>query len=333
MTSDRETSGGVGRRRLLAGGLATGVAAFGGLPQTAAAFVDRGDSLADGRSGVDGRPATSSLVSQVLPPLEPGARLLAIYGLSFGTFTPTASGDAAVGYVAGKGAVALSDGIRLQARLEVPTGALITAVDVYGFADMADTQASWLSRRDPTTFSYVDRATATAIGSGALHATMTVTELAEPGYEWAIVVESSPSGPYLQGALVQYVVPFSEFVAIAPQRVYDSRVADGPLTAGTERSVSVANRIGTGANVVPADARAVAVNVTVTGTIGAGWLALRPAGTLPEGTSSINWTGGGQTDSNAQPVRLGGDREVIVRAGGSGGPATHVILDVLGYYV
>jgi len=119
------------------------------------------------------------------------------------------------------------------------------------------------------------------------------------------------------------------FAAISPQRVYDSRNADGPIGDGQERVISVAVSTG-GGPVVPAGATAVAITLTVTNTQGAGgFLAVRPAGTGYAGTSSINWFGPNQNLATTVISQLGGNRQLVVRGGFM--PADFLI-DVTGYY-
>ena len=124
------------------------------------------------------------------------------------------------------------------------------------------------------------------------------------------------------------------FTAISPHRVYDSRHSSA-LGGGTTRTISVANGINASgsvdaANLVPAGAKAIAVNVTVTGTTGAGYLTLYPAGASQPTASAINWGSSGQTIANGIQLAISSARDVsIFCAGGS----TQVVLDVNGYYL
>jgi hypothetical protein len=123
--------------------------------------------------------------------------------------------------------------------------------------------------------------------------------------------------------------------AVDPVRVYDSRFSDGPLVADFNRLVSVADAIDpvTGelsqSSVVAAGATAVFFNVTVTDTVGAGFLQVAPGG-APEVTgSTINWSGAGQTVANGSFSTIDGDRNARVFVGGNG--STHFIIDITGY--
>lgn len=119
------------------------------------------------------------------------------------------------------------------------------------------------------------------------------------------------------------------FHAIAPRRVYDSRPNDR-LTPGQDRTISVANSTDGTADVVPVKATAVCLTVTVTATEGAGgFVAVRPAGTAYNGTSSINWFGPGQNLATTVITGIDADRQIVLRAGEQ---YTQIVVDVTGFY-
>ena len=93
--------------------------------------------------------------------------------------------------------------------------------------------------------------------------------------------------------------------------------------SGAERSFVL-----TGVCAVPADAQAVAVNVTVTQPTVAGNLKLYPMGSPVPATSTLNFAPG-QTRANNAIVLLGGG--AITVRNEAGGP-THLILDVNGFF-
>ncbi len=132
------------------------------------------------------------------------------------------------------------------------------------------------------------------------------------------------------------------FHAVVPARVYDSRVAlplPGALAAGANKTVSVADKrdLVSGAVVtagyIPAGATAIACNITVAGTAGAGFLAVNPGGNVVVSAATVNWSAGGQILNNGVIVTLDGSRQVTVIAGGSAGAATDFIIDVTGYFL
>ena len=130
------------------------------------------------------------------------------------------------------------------------------------------------------------------------------------------------------------------FHPVSPGRVYDSRAdapSPGQLQGGANRTISVSDRRDTTtgasvqANFVPPGATAVSANVTVTDTVGAGFLAINPGGTTTVNASAINWSGDGQNLANGLSLTLNGQREVTVIIGGGG--STNFIIDILGYYL
>ena len=119
------------------------------------------------------------------------------------------------------------------------------------------------------------------------------------------------------------------FHAIAPRRVYDSR-PNNMLAPGVDVTISVANATDGTLDVVPVKATAVALTVTVTETQGVGgFVAVRPAGTADNGTSSINWFGPDQTLATTVISGLDGNRQITLRAGSQ---YTQIVIDVTGYY-
>jgi len=129
------------------------------------------------------------------------------------------------------------------------------------------------------------------------------------------------------------------FHAISPVRVYDSRQSwatpNGVMTPNTQITVSVANAFdnaGTATNnVVPTGATAIAYNATVTGATGPNYLAVTPGDATNFTASSINF-GAGVDVANASVVKLDSSRQIKVFCGDQTG-STHVIIDVVGYYL
>ena len=120
------------------------------------------------------------------------------------------------------------------------------------------------------------------------------------------------------------------YYTLTPCRVADTRDANGPyggpaVFAGAARSFGMPGRCG-----IPAGADAVALNVIVTQPSAPGFLNLYPLGIAPPLASTINF-GPGQTRANNAIVRLGAGGSIVVENGQTSG-ATHVILDVVGYF-
>ena len=105
-------------------------------------------------------------------------------------------------------------------------------------------------------------------------------------------------------------------------RILDTRVTGGTMTNGQRRSVTVAGRGG-----IPADATAVAMNVTSVRSSGNGNVAVVPAGTANPQTSSVNHLPG-QDVANLTTVPLASGAVDVLLSGSS----ANVVLDVVGWF-
>ncbi len=133
------------------------------------------------------------------------------------------------------------------------------------------------------------------------------------------------------------------FVAIAPQRAYDSRLnvpaysPNGVLAPNASRVVSVANGHSAAgavslANAVPAGATAVQINLTAADPTERNFLAVAPGDATTTTTSLLNWNLGVTQIANSITVKLDADRKIKVFCGDQAG-STHFIVDVFGYYI
>jgi len=153
---------------------------------------------------------------------------------------------------------------------------------------------------------------------------------------WVCVGSGSPgkwrkiAGPDSAGA----------FHPIEPARAFDSRRAatpnSGKFGGNTNRVISIKDgrNVTTGtvsvADVVPNWATAVTYNVTITETVGGGFVYVAPGDAGSITASSVNWSTAGATIANAGTVKLDGNRRVKVFCAAN---ACHVILDITGYYL
>lgn len=140
-------------------------------------------------------------------------------------------------------------------------------------------------------------------------------------------------------AAAAQAAPASGFVPISSYRSYDSRLGpdeSGKIFLEEQRFVDVALDLD-GNERIPDEATAVAFNVTVTQTEGAGYVQISPPGTEFGETSTVNWTGPDQTVANGGTVLLyEGDifeNNLVFHLDGIGGAGAHVIIDITGYYV
>lgn len=122
----------------------------------------------------------------------------------------------------------------------------------------------------------------------------------------------------------------SSYYTLTPCRVVDTRNATGPfggpaIAAGETRAYAVAS----GACGVPADAKALALNVTVTQPTSAGALKLFPGSGVAPITTTISFAAG-KTRANNAVIGLAAG-VLSVRNRQEAGSA-HVIVDVSGYF-
>ncbi len=81
---------------------------------------------------------------------------------------------------------------------------------------------------------------------------------------------------------------------------------------------------------MPANARALAVNVTVTAPTAPGVVTFTPAGIVPMGASTISY-GPGQTRANNAVAALGEGGAVLVHCAQASG-TVHLVVDVSGWF-
>ncbi|HWM18688.1 MAG TPA: hypothetical protein VNO51_03300 [Ilumatobacteraceae bacterium] len=125
----------------------------------------------------------------------------------------------------------------------------------------------------------------------------------------------------------------SLFVPITPCRLMDTREPDGagqrsgPLGADETFSPQVSGTHGD--CMIPADATAAAMNITVVNATASSFLTVFPADVSRPATSSMNWAAGQVATANEVTSRLSGTGAVGLynQAG-----AVDVLIDVVGYY-
>lgn len=136
------------------------------------------------------------------------------------------------------------------------------------------------------------------------------------------------------GVRIAYELPAEgTYNPITPCRVLDTRGISPPsppygapsLSWAVTRSFQVSGRCG-----VPAGATAVAGNVTVTNTGGAGFVSVWTQGLAWPGNSTVNFSGAGQTVANAALMPLSDTGQISVLSSGQG--TTDLVIDVTGWY-
>jgi hypothetical protein len=127
-----------------------------------------------------------------------------------------------------------------------------------------------------------------------------------------------------------YSVP-GGFYTVPPCRVVDTRTASGTwggpaLAAEAERVFPIVGQCG-----IPSTAKAVAVNVTGTGSTASGFLRLYAAFPASAPTTSVLNFNAGVARANNAIVGLNAAGQIAVFNGMASG-TTHVVLDVTGYF-
>jgi subtilisin family serine protease len=130
--------------------------------------------------------------------------------------------------------------------------------------------------------------------------------------------------------LVGYVAPEGEqvrrFVALdQPVRAADSRRGQGLSQQRASGDVAL-----TLPQQIPAEATAVVLNVTAVGASRPGFVTVFGAGRGRPETSNVNF-GTGTVQANEVLTQIGAGRQVTLHVGGAGAPASHLVVDVVGY--
>ena len=121
------------------------------------------------------------------------------------------------------------------------------------------------------------------------------------------------------------------YYTVTPCRIVDTRNANGPrggpaLTANQQRVFQI-----TGACGIPSGARAVSVNITVTGPAAPGFFGFYPGDAAPLGTSAISFRAG-QTRAASAVLRLATNNTGTLGIQNASAGSAHVIVDVNGYF-
>jgi hypothetical protein len=295
-------------------------------------------------------------VPEIAPaPTTPGTRYVSLAGIDFKPtsydpvdppVTPPHSSPA--------GELKSEGDLGFSAAVALPHGARITEMVVYATRpDAGSTVVRLVCHRSSL-------ATNSAIVVVAQVATNSLppvplvrahTVAVSPGTNGAVVDEGSAAYFVLVNAIALHPVwgvrigyvtaDAGRFFPIDPIRAYDSRAAlpdPGMLGPNTSRVILVkdsrANASGAVIvpDVVPVGARAIACNLTVTGTTGPNFLALTPGDAASFTASAINWSGADQSVANGLIAKLDANRFVKVWCGDQSG-STHVLLDVNGYWI
>lgn len=207
----------------------------------------------------------------------------------------------------------------------VPLGASavamnVTATETVG-AGFVTVYAGDATRPTASSLNYVDNDTA---------ANMVVTKLDSSGQ--ACFFTSTPA--HLVVDVTGWFASGSSYNAVTPNRVFDTRPGTTGLRNVTQRKLDPTNvlevqvtDLGAAGAIVPSSGvGAIAVNLTVTETTGAGYVTVYDCGTRPL-AASLNYASG-QTIANAVISKVSGTGTVCVYSS----VAAHVIADVVGWF-
>ena len=117
------------------------------------------------------------------------------------------------------------------------------------------------------------------------------------------------------------------FFSLTPCRLLDTRSQGGAIVSGNERVLDV---VGVTACGVPANATAVAINVTAIGASSGGEVAVY-SGANPSPLGTVTFRAGATRANNAV-CTLTQDGHLTIRPSLNAGGSTHVVLDVVGYF-
>jgi hypothetical protein len=207
----------------------------------------------------------------------------------------------------------------------LPVGAVLKEIELYGFTGAGSSSALELwtsSGLNPSASKTTN--VAIPVNAGAFTVTMAadVTVSATEAVRAFVNIKDTVAGATrITGARIGYV-PLPAFVALNPiPRPYNTRDTPGltKLAAGEERTIQLP---------VPAGISAAVVQLTVTETGPAGWVAVFSADAPSwPGNSSINWFAANSNVGNTVLTAVSPDGKIKIRGGSS---STHVIIDVPG---
>lgn len=328
--AQREGGSSWSRRALLLGGMAAAVGGAASVARAAPAEASTGNMIygALNNSGTD---RTALLSSNYLTTLTVENTNLGegtaepAHGIATATNSTSGAALRASGNV-GTGVLATSNGQR-----GLVAGAIYgRGGDNCGVVAISDTGAPL-------------RVGNTALGSVPIAGSWTRGDFVQVNGELWFCVSSGIPGSW---RLLASPGAAGAFVPITPARVYDSRYNSsvdsgiGPLESGGSRRISVATafapntNIPSITNVVPVGARALAINLTITGPTGAGYMFIAPGTTMSVSGSSINWPSANVTFANGLTVAVDGARRLKAFLAISGGVGScHFLVDVNGYYL
>jgi hypothetical protein len=216
---------------------------------------------------------------------------------------------------------------RIWAGLPLPAGSVVYQMNVgYQGQPIAEISRRLITQPSPALLpAQVFQKTLAASPGGPFSSTENLANpvVIERESSYTVSFYLSP-GSAVFGCSIGYLPPTQSFVPFSgTPRVLDTREA-GPLTgklgAGEERTVDLGI----------AGARTAVINLTVTETVGGGFVAVFPAGIAWPGNSSINWSASDQNVANGVITAVDASGRITIRGGSN---PTHVVIDRIGYMI
>ena len=317
----------VGRRGLIVG---AGAATLGAVTGSAHAGAATG---LDGPN--DGAPTPTKLrgsdVAEAFPPADPMLEYIAVHP---GDWRPYYDATL-LNHVPGGGLTASAPNPFVRRPIHLPHGSIVKRVEL-PIDPKSSGPSIRLTRYDGSTRSYLDVVGPIAVAGNTFTVATLDADLVIDNLAFCYEIQLILNTAEVFGGRIAYVPPTRPFRSIVPARVYDSRKGGGVLAPNTSRVIAVKDGLDeTGAvstpNVVPAGATAIAYNVTITGNTAPNFLSVTPGDTASALASTINFPG--RIDlANASVVGIDSNRQVKVFCGDQPG-STHVVIDVVGYYL
>ena len=228
-------------------------------------------------------------------------------------------------------------GMDVWANPDIPAGSTLARIDAYGYRADAGTLNWTIFDVDSVngTESYVAYGNS-ASGTGVIQTTLTTFTNATvaTGHRLEVDLRNSTNpGVGFVGVVYQYFPPTLSFVPITPTRVLDTRNGTGGLSGPFGNHVARTFQVTGGSTGVPAGAKAVTGNLTVTGQTSNGYLYIGPVAMNNPTSSTLNFPAGDDR-ANAVTVALSATGTLsITFVAPSSGPTAHAIFDVTGYYL
>jgi hypothetical protein len=203
----------------------------------------------------------------------------------------------------------------------LPVGAVLKEIAV-AYVNPAGAMSAELWRMTfGATYALLANVVLTASATPQIAALNPPTQPATDGTEtYMVLTRFNATNQFVQGLRFGFVPPAQAFVPLpAVTRVLDTRITGGKLNPNEERVVNLG---------VPGFAKAAVINVTVTDTEVAGFVAVFAANVAWPGNSTINWSATGQNLANTAITAVDPSGQIKIRGGVN---RTDVVIDVQGY--